>query len=205
MLLIFTPQKITFEALTAQLPVACRHAEQPESVEKMTAEDTAIQGIILAPDDLTQLDSVTAAKPDKPMLLLLPLGETTAPFDCPFLPRPCSLAAFTREADRLLAQSAAIDWPGVGRFDPATLRLTGHGQTCNLTERESELLRYLQRQTAETPKETLLREVWKYHPEIDSHTLESTLYRLRAKLAETLGEHVQICNNEQGYYLKVTA
>ena len=76
---------------------------------------------------------------------------------------------------------------------------------CDLTEKETELLAYLQRAGANgEDREGLLAELWKYHPDAETHTLDSHLYRLRQKLAELpVAESVEI-TVQQGRYVLVT-
>lgn len=55
----------------------------------------------------------------------------------------------------------------------------------DLTEREAALLLYLfQHHAQPVSKEKILEHVWKYHPEVDTHTLETHMYRLRQKIEQ---------------------
>jgi Transcriptional regulatory protein, C terminal len=72
---------------------------------------------------------------------------------------------------------------------------------CELTEKETELLAQLYHAgEAGEDKETLLAAVWHYHPEAETRTLDSHLYRLRQKLADlppTIGLEII---SQQGVY-----
>ena len=61
-----------------------------------------------------------------------------------------------------------------------------HGETkkrVRLTEMESAILKYLfQRRGEVVGRDTLLSEIWGYSPDVDSHTLETHVYRLRQKM-----------------------
>jgi len=71
-----------------------------------------------------------------------------------------------------------------------------------LTEKESQLLRFFhQNSGAELLKETLLQEIWGYHPDAETHTLETHIYRLRQKIEEDPNNPQIILNGKEGYYL----
>jgi DNA-binding response OmpR family regulator len=74
-----------------------------------------------------------------------------------------------------------------------------------LTEKEAALLARLCRADGRpVSRETLLREVWGYSPNVASHTVETHVYRLRRKI-EAGGDTPQIIlNDDNGYRLAVT-
>ncbi len=53
-----------------------------------------------------------------------------------------------------------------------------------LTEKETDLLAFLAAKNAPISRELLLSEVWGYQANIDTHTMETHLSRLRSKLSE---------------------
>lgn len=71
-----------------------------------------------------------------------------------------------------------------------------------LTEKECQLLRFFhQHRGAVFLKETLLQELWDYHPDVETHTLETHIYRLRKKVEKDPNNPEIILNNKEGYYL----
>lgn len=71
-----------------------------------------------------------------------------------------------------------------------------------ITEKECQLLRFfLQNKGKELSKETLLKEIWSYHPEAETHTLETHIYRLRQKLEGDSNNPNIIINGKDGYIL----
>jgi hypothetical protein len=59
----------------------------------------------------------------------------------------------------------------------------------SLTDKEAALLRLLIEADGEmVSKQALLREVWHYDRDMDTHTLETHIYRLRGKLAPIFGD-----------------
>ena len=75
------------------------------------------------------------------------------------------------------------------------------GETLNLTEKESAIIKYLFKKTGTvTPKAELLEEVWGYGDQISTHTLETHIYRLRQKINYVDGQPF-IITKENGYQL----
>ena len=89
---------------------------------------------------------------------------------------------------------------GPYRLDPYLHILHGE-QDIRLTEKESALLRMLHDSGGVVGREALLREVWGYGARVETHTLETHIYRLRQKI-ESDPSHPQILiTREDGYSL----
>ena len=72
-----------------------------------------------------------------------------------------------------------------------------------LTEKETNLLSFLIKMLPEGASKTdLLTDVWKYRPDIETHTVESHIYTLRQKIGEEAAEFL-INNTSDGYIIKV--
>jgi len=93
----------------------------------------------------------------------------------------------------------------VYRIGPYTFRpsakvlLDPEGKKIRLTEKETNILKFLYRSGDTVARETLLHEVWGYNPAVTTHTLETHIYRLRQKIEENPG-HAQILITESGGY-----
>jgi len=88
-------------------------------------------------------------------------------------------------------------------FRPSQKTLTDlQGKKVRLTEKETAILRYLLRADRRpVGRETLLREVWEYNANVDTHTLETHIYRLRQKM-ETYPNSAQLLvTDPEGYKL----
>ena len=76
------------------------------------------------------------------------------------------------------------------RIGPYTFRpsakilLDANERKIRLTEKETNILKYLYRSADTVPRETLLHEVWGYNPAVTTHTLETHIYRLRQKIEQ---------------------
>ena len=93
----------------------------------------------------------------------------------------------------------------VYRIGPYTFRpsakvlLDPQGRKIRLTEKETNILKFLYRSGDTVARETLLHEVWGYNPAVTTHTLETHIYRLRQKIETNPGQ-AQILVTESGGY-----
>ena len=71
----------------------------------------------------------------------------------------------------------------------------------SLTEKEVQLLEIFLRNKKPVNKDKILDEVWKYASEVDTHTVETHIYRLRKKIKSKFSDENFILNNKNGYYL----
>lgn len=123
-----------------------------------------------------------------PLILLLPPGLAVPAGGDDHLAKPIRLGTLLARLRALLRQgetAAAAESLMIGpyRFLPAAKRLEGpDGTRVRLTEKETQILDHLYRCGGMAPREDLLGAVWGYGAGIDTHTLETHIYRLRRKL-----------------------
>ncbi|MEY4879387.1 MAG: hypothetical protein RJB62_856 [Pseudomonadota bacterium] len=84
-------------------------------------------------------------------------------------------------------------------FRPSAKLLLEGVKRVRLTEKETNILKFLQRAGDTVSREVLLHEVWGYNPAVTTHTLETHIYRLRQKI-ERDPAHAQILITESGGY-----
>jgi DNA-binding response OmpR family regulator len=84
-------------------------------------------------------------------------------------------------------------------FRPSAKLLFEGPKRVRLTEKETNILKFLQRAGDTVSREVLLHEVWGYNPAVTTHTLETHIYRLRQKI-EKDPAHAQILITESGGY-----
>lgn len=71
-----------------------------------------------------------------------------------------------------------------------------------LTDKECDILSYfIHHQMLEATRDDLLRHVWGYVEGIESHTLETHIYRLRQKIEKDPGNPEYLKTTEKGYFL----
>lgn len=120
-----------------------------------------------APPDLI----LGGAAPDNPAQLYLELA------------RPVRLGPLLARIRDRLAQGPGLT-VGPWVLDLAARRLAGPQGNVRLTDKETRILALLAKHPCGVERERLLREVWGYGAGVDTHTLETHIYRLRRKLAE---------------------
>ena len=70
-----------------------------------------------------------------------------------------------------------------------------------LTEKEIQLLELFYNSKEIVSKTFILKYVWEYSKEADTHTVETHIYRLRKKIKEKFNDDKFIINNQKGYYI----
>lgn len=70
-----------------------------------------------------------------------------------------------------------------------------------LTEKEVQLLQLLLDAKKPVQKNNILSTVWKYSTDVDTHTVETHVYRLRKKILDRFKDEKFILNSKNGYYL----
>ncbi|HAX92098.1 MAG TPA: hypothetical protein DCY07_07845 [Rhodospirillaceae bacterium] len=146
----------------------------------------------------------------RPEPLLLALGDMPAVVEkwgvTEHFVRPLRLGYFLGRVQfyqRQLQQSPDVamrvgDWI----FAPR-LRQVAHfenGEIVKLTDKETALLDYLWQARAPISRDELLAALWGYEANLDTHTLETHIYRLRRKLMPPAFEGEDIFQTQQGGY-----
>ena len=88
-------------------------------------------------------------------------------------------------------------------FQPARkILIAADGQKVRLTEKETNILKFLLRAGAViVPREKLLHEVWGYNAAVTTHTLETHIYRLRQKIEVDPSQACLLVTAAGGYKL----
>ena len=68
-----------------------------------------------------------------------------------------------------------------------------------LTERETDMILFLNKSKKPVNVETLEKEIWQHSSELETHTVETHIYRLRKKILNVFGDENFIFNNNKGY------
>ncbi|MCA8899680.1 MAG: response regulator transcription factor [Hyphomonas sp.] len=93
---------------------------------------------------------------------------------------------------------------GPYEFRPAMKQLiTGDGRKVRLTEKETNILKYLYRAGGKpVARDELLSEVWGYNAAVTTHTLETHIYRLRQKVEPDPANARLLLTDAGGYRLQ---
>ena len=79
-------------------------------------------------------------------------------------------------------------------------QITKDNNKLSLTEKETELILFILDNKFVSLKD-LQREVWKHTSELESHTVETHVYRLRKKFSDKFKDDAFIKHDKRGYYL----
>jgi DNA-binding response OmpR family regulator len=140
---------------------------------------------------------------DAPILLL---SEQDAPLPAvEYIEKPFRFAALLARLNAHLGRHTSSDETpfeiGPYLFRPGAKLLVQGERKVRLTEKETDILKFLHAAGATVPRETLLHEVWGYNPAVTTHTLETHIYRLRKKIEENPGEARILLTEGGGYRL----
>ena len=88
----------------------------------------------------------------------------------------------------------------IGKYnlDLNSRKIIFKGKCLDLTERETSLIIFINEKMNVTVKD-LQKNVWDYSPNLETHTVETHIYRLRKKMRDFFGDDNFILNNNNGY------
>ena len=142
---------------------------------------------------------------------LLLLSAATAPPPCcavdGMVAKPLRLATLTAKITELLAHRPDPVAVHIGPWllEARRRQLVGEkGKTVRLTDKEVAILcRLAHAGGTVVPREVLLAEVWGYSAQMDTHTLETHIYRLRRKIEAGPGRAGLLLSENGGYRLNI--
>ena len=71
-----------------------------------------------------------------------------------------------------------------------------------LTEKEIDTITYLSKSTKPVSVDELQEKVWSYQSDIETHTVETHIYRLRKKILSSFNDNEFIVSKKNGYQIK---
>ena len=77
-----------------------------------------------------------------------------------------------------------------------------NGNTLKLTEKEINTITYLSKSDKPVSIDELQKKVWSYQSDIETHTVETHIYRLRKKILNTFNDKDFIISEKNGYQIK---
>jgi hypothetical protein len=79
--------------------------------------------------------------------------------------------------------------------------LSSKNQKLKLTEKEISVILYLFKKKIPTSISELKENVWQYHSDIETHTVETHIYRLRKKIVKLFKDENFIISKKDGYQI----
>ena len=88
---------------------------------------------------------------------------------------------------------------GSYHFNLNSRKMVKNDTYLDLTEREVNLIIYLNKSKLPVKINELQKEVWQYSSELETHTVETHIYRLRKKIKDKFGDENFILSLKNGY------
>ncbi|MBW8707812.1 MAG: response regulator transcription factor [Alphaproteobacteria bacterium] len=168
------------------------------------AKDAARETLAFAIIGLGDGEELTAALRRQGLscpVLLLTDGEAATASES--LARPFRFSTLLQRLHALNTHHAPVHDTAVRigpyTFHPSAKLLQAEGRKVRLTEKETNILKFLHASAGTVPRDILLHEVWGYGPAVATHTLETHIYRLRKKIEQDPAK-AQILLTEGGGY-----
>ena len=77
-----------------------------------------------------------------------------------------------------------------------------HNTKLKLTEKEINTINYLSKSNKPVSIDELQKKVWSYQSDIETHTVETHIYRLRKKILNSFNDNEFIISKKNGYQIK---
>ncbi len=155
---------------------------------------------------LTNLGEIERFHSQKRQILWLSKEKNGLPPAVRLLTPPCRAALVISALQKMMSgqESGALERKiGNWLLDVRdNLLRNSAGDIIRLTEKETALLVFLEDAGgAAVPRQTLLEKVWSYVDGVETHTLETHIYRLRQKIEEDPSAPKIVITQEDGYSL----
>jgi DNA-binding response OmpR family regulator len=122
-----------------------------------------------------------------------------------YITKPFRFAVLMARIDAHLrshgSSEEAIYRIGPYTFRPSAKMLLEGAKRIRLTEKETNILKFLHRAGHTVGRDVLLHEVWGYNPAVSTHTLETHIYRLRQKIEKDPARAQLLITESGGYRL----
>ena len=87
------------------------------------------------------------------------------------------------------------------KLDLNSRQISNQNKKLKLTEREIQIMLYLKKQEKPININSLQKEVWGYVEDLETHTVETHIYRLRKKIKNTFDDQDFIKSDKKGYFI----
>ena len=86
-------------------------------------------------------------------------------------------------------------------MDLNSRKIIQNGNRLKLTERETDIIIFLSKATNPVKISKLQTEVWGHNSKLETHTVETHIYRLRTKISKNFNDENFILSSKQGYLI----
>ena len=90
---------------------------------------------------------------------------------------------------------------GEYKLDINSRKIKKNNLTLELTEKETQIITFLKNTQEPVKIHDLQKKVWEYNSSLETHTVETHIYRLRKKLKETFNDDNFIKSSKTGYLI----
>ena len=130
----------------------------------------------------------------------IPLGEFAEQLEMPFRILDLEKKVVSLLAKYEFKKSSLINLRNY-TIDKNERKIKKNNLGLQLTEKEINFLILFSQNSKPLSRNFLLKNVWNYSSESDTHTVETHIHRLRKKILEKFGDNNLIKNNDKGYYI----
>jgi len=87
-------------------------------------------------------------------------------------------------------------------IDLNSREISSKNKKAKLTEKEIDIIIYLSKVNKAVKIDKLQKKIWNYQNEIETHTVETHIYRLRKKISDIFNDNKFIVSEKNGYQIK---
>lgn len=180
----------------------------PQLAHRLTTDELWMDASLLVADE-SKLSGYDGQAKLPPSLIVLgravpeAVGKRVSHFET--LPLPLRLSDLGKLIARVTTrasispESIALK-KGLSFFPKERLLRKTSGAPVELTEKEAALLTALWKDREHAiSRDSLLKDIWRYQAGVDTHTLETHIYRLRQKISDAGGDEKMIATTQDGY------
>ena len=121
------------------------------------------------------------------------------------LNQPFSIIEFDKKITRLIAKNEfkenSLIFLNEYIIDKNERKIKKNDLELQLSEKEIDFLILFSKNKEPISKNLVLKSVWNYSAESETHTVETHIHRLRKKIMEKFNDKNFIKNNNKGYYI----
>ena len=141
----------------------------------------------------------------KPIILLQDFRAINFNYFNNILVLPITLLELTSKINNILASTIFISNSSIKIKDyllnKNEKRLVKLNLSISITEKEVKLIELLFKERKPLPAKLILKKIWNYADDADTHTVETHIYRLKKKINNKFKDNSFILNSNKGYLI----